>query len=166
MRSQALLELVQHGQVAAAFPGTRAVGRCGDDLLEPRAVEGRHDRGGGGALLRVGIPAGIAILERGDVVVMYLEGGRSRTGELGTARPGLGRLALETGVPVVPVAIFGSERTRNWRRLQFPKVTVRFGEPVRFDQIAEPDREQSQYASDQVFARVRELWEGLRAAGR
>jgi 1-acyl-sn-glycerol-3-phosphate acyltransferase len=108
-----------------------------------------------------------AILARGDVVVMYLEGGRSRSGELGTARPGVGRLALETGVPVVPVAIVGSERARNWKRLQFPKVTVRFGAPVQFDRLAEPPtRDQAQWASEQVFERIRGLWAQVRASGR
>lgn len=106
------------------------------------------------------------ILERGDVVVMYLEGGRSRTGELGTPRPGVGRLALETGVPVVPVALLGSEKARNWKRLRFPKVSVRFGAPVRFDAIAGPTRDQSQHASEQVFERIRGLWAQARAAGR
>ena len=42
------------------------------------------------------------ILARGDIVVMYAEAGRSRTGELGKPRHGLGRLALESGAPVVP----------------------------------------------------------------
>src|SRR5436305_3080434 len=76
-----------------------------------------------------------AILGRGDMVLMYLEGGRSRSGELGEARPGVGRLALETGVPAVPVAIYASQGARNWKRLQFPKVTVQFGDPVRFDVV-------------------------------
>ena len=108
-----------------------------------------------------------AILARGDVVVMYLEGGRSRTGELGTPRPGVGRLALETGVPVVPVAIVGSEKTRNWKRGQFPKVSVRFGAPVRFDQLAEePTKDQAQYASEQVFERIRGLGRDAKKSGR
>jgi 1-acyl-sn-glycerol-3-phosphate acyltransferase len=108
-----------------------------------------------------------AILDRGDIVVMYLEGGRSRTGELGTPRPGVGKLALETGVPVVPVAIVGSEKTRNWKRGQFPKVSVRFGAPVRFDALAEePTRDQSQYASEQVFERIRSMWTAMRDSPR
>lgn len=106
------------------------------------------------------------ILARGDIVVMYVEGGRSRSGELGIPRPGVGRLALETGVPVVPVGIVGSEKARNWKRLQFPKVSVRFGAPVRFDAIEAPTRDQAQYASEQVFERIRSLWRDLRAAGR
>src|SRR3954452_16150755 len=62
-----------------------------------------------------------AVLDRGNVVGMYAEGGRSRSGALGEPKPGLGRLALESGVPVVPTAIAGSAKVRNWRRLQFPK---------------------------------------------
>ena len=65
-----------------------------------------------------------AVLGRGDIVVMYAEAGRSRTGELGEPRPGIGRLALESGAAVVPTAITGSEKARNWKRLQFPKVTA------------------------------------------
>ena len=70
-----------------------------------------------------------AVLARGDIVVMYCEGGRSRSGELGEAKPGIGRLALESGAAVVPTAIAGSEKARNWKKGQFPKVTVQFGDP-------------------------------------
>ena len=67
-----------------------------------------------------------SVLERGGVVAMYCEGGRSRTGKVGDeARPGIGRLALQSGAPVVPVAILGSHQVRNWKRLKFPRVTVR-----------------------------------------
>jgi 1-acyl-sn-glycerol-3-phosphate acyltransferase len=107
-----------------------------------------------------------AVLARGDVVVMYAEAGRSRSGELGKPRHGLGRLALESGAPVVPTAIAGSERARNWKRLQFPKVTVQFGEPIRFERVAEPTKDQAQEASELVFDRVRVLHGPLRTEGR
>ena len=85
------------------------------------------------------------ILDRGGAVVMYCEGGRSRTGKLADeAKPGIGRLALESGAPVVPVAILGSHQVRNWKRLQFPKVTIQYGEPFKFARIADPTREQQQ----------------------
>jgi 1-acyl-sn-glycerol-3-phosphate acyltransferase len=106
------------------------------------------------------------ILDRGDMVLMYLEGGRSRTGDLGEARPGVGRLALESGVPVVPVAIFGSQNARNWKKLQFPKVTVQFGDPIRFEQVEQPTREQAQAASELVFEDVQRLYYGLQQHGR
>jgi len=107
-----------------------------------------------------------AVLARGDIVVMYAEAGRSRSGELNKPRHGLGRLALESGAPVVPTAIAGTERVRNWRRLQFPKVTVQFAEPVRFEQVAAPTREQGQAASETVFERVRVMHGRLRKEGR
>jgi 1-acyl-sn-glycerol-3-phosphate acyltransferase len=106
------------------------------------------------------------ILARGDVIVMYAEAGRSRTGELGTPRPGLGRLALESGAAVVPAAIAGSERARNWKRMQFPKVTVQFGRPLRFERVEDPTREQAQTASEQVFDRVKTMHSRLVREGR
>ncbi len=69
-----------------------------------------------------------AILARGGAITMYCEGGRSRDGKLAEhAKAGIGRIALETGAPIVPIAIHGSSKIRNWKRLQFPKVT----DPVR-----------------------------------
>jgi len=107
-----------------------------------------------------------AILARGGIVVMYCEGGRSRTGELGEPRPGIGRLALESGAPVVPVAIAGSERVRDWKRLRFPKVSVHFGDPLRFERVEAPVRDQAQAASEEIFSRVQLLWRELREKGR
>jgi 1-acyl-sn-glycerol-3-phosphate acyltransferase len=106
------------------------------------------------------------VLARGDIVVMYAEAGRSRSGELGKPRHGIGRLALESGAPVVPTAIAGTERARNWKRLQFPKVTVQFAEPICFEQVPEPTKEQAQAASEMVFERVRVLHGRLRTEGR
>src|SRR6202035_4474644 len=82
------------------------------------------------------------ILQRGGAVVMYCEGGPSRNGVLtDKANPRIGRLALESGVPVVPVAILGSYQVRNWKKLQFPKVTIQFGEPFRFELVEHATRE-------------------------
>ena len=106
------------------------------------------------------------ILGRGDLVLMYPEGGRSRSGELGEPKRGLGRLALESGAPVVPTAIVGTQKARNWRRLSFPKVTVLYGDPVRFERIEDPTPEQQQEAAQLVFDRVKALYDGLREGGR
>jgi len=106
------------------------------------------------------------ILERGGCLLMYPEGGRSRTGGLREPRPGIGRIALQSGVPVIPVAIHGSLAVRKWRKLRFPKVTVQFGEPMTFDVVAEPTREQQLDVATQVFMRVREMYDRLDAHGR
>jgi 1-acyl-sn-glycerol-3-phosphate acyltransferase len=98
------------------------------------------------------------ILERGGAIGMYCEGGRTRNGQLAAeAKPGIGRLALESGAPVVPVAILGSHQVRNWKRLQFPRVTVRYGEPFKFDVVAHPTREQQQDVADYILERIRHL---------
>ncbi len=108
-----------------------------------------------------------AILDRGSCVLMYCEGGRSRTGELGEPRAGVGRIALESGgVPVIPCAIHGSLGVRKWRKLRFPKVTVQFGEPMRFPQVIDPTKEQALEASREVFEKVREMYGALEERGR
>ncbi len=106
------------------------------------------------------------ILDDGGVVCMYCEGGRSRSGELATkAKPGIGRLALQTGATIVPVAIHGSAKVRNWKRLQFPKITVQYGEPFRFEQLDGATRSQHQAVADQVFAEITALYARLDAEG-
>jgi 1-acyl-sn-glycerol-3-phosphate acyltransferase len=107
-----------------------------------------------------------SILDHGGVVLMYAEGGRSRSKELGQPKPGLGRLALESGVPVVPVAIHGSEHVREAKRGVLPKVTVHFGSPVTYSRVEHPTKEQSQEVAEQVFDRVRTMYEALTKQGR
>jgi 1-acyl-sn-glycerol-3-phosphate acyltransferase len=109
----------------------------------------------------------LKILEDGGCVAMYCEGGRSRTGRIGdVARPGIGRLALESGAMIVPVAVHGSSRVRNWRRLQFPTVTVQYGEPFRYERVEEATRDQQQTVADEILNEIRGLYEGLDAVGR
>jgi 1-acyl-sn-glycerol-3-phosphate acyltransferase len=107
-----------------------------------------------------------AILARGGCVVMYPEGGRSRTGELAErARPGIGRLALQSGASVVPVGIHGSQGVRNWKRLRFPLVTVHYGEPIVFPVEPAPGRDRQQAVADQIFAEIKRLYAELAEPG-
>jgi 1-acyl-sn-glycerol-3-phosphate acyltransferase len=107
------------------------------------------------------------ILANGGTVAMYAEGGRSRTGKLSeSVRPGIGRLALQSGATVVPVAIHGSSKVRNWKRLQFPKVTILYGDPIRWEAIEEPTREQQQHVANAIFTEFRALYDQLDAVGR
>jgi 1-acyl-sn-glycerol-3-phosphate acyltransferase len=107
-----------------------------------------------------------SILDRGGCVLMYAEGGRSRSHKLGEPKPGIGRLALESGVPVVPAAIHGSKSVRSWKHLVFPKVTIQYGEPICFDAVAHPDRDQQMAASQEIFDQVRTLYAALDEQGR
>jgi 1-acyl-sn-glycerol-3-phosphate acyltransferase len=107
-----------------------------------------------------------SILRRGGSVLMYAEGGRSRSGDLGEPKRGVGKLALESGAPVVPVAIHGSAHVRGWKRFRFPKVTVQYGEPLSFPVKAEPSREEQQQVANQVFDHVRAMYVALEEKGR
>jgi 1-acyl-sn-glycerol-3-phosphate acyltransferase len=108
-----------------------------------------------------------AILDRGNTMAMYAEGGRSRTGEPGRkAKRGIGRLALLSGAPVVPVAIIGSSHVRNWKRGQFPRVRVYYGEPFAYERVEAPTRDQEQAVADAIFAKVLELYEAATAGSR
>jgi 1-acyl-sn-glycerol-3-phosphate acyltransferase len=107
------------------------------------------------------------ILERGGCVAMYCEGARSRDGKLAArAKPGIGKLALETGAAVVPVAIYGSAKVRNWRRGEFPKVTVQYGDPIRWEQVQTPTRDQQMAVAADIFGEIKVLHAGLESLGR
>jgi 1-acyl-sn-glycerol-3-phosphate acyltransferase len=106
------------------------------------------------------------ILDRGEMLLIYIEGGRSRSGELGEPKRGVGQLALESGAPVVPVAIHGSAGVRRWRRFRFPKVTVQFGEPLSFPVEESPSRERQLEVAGEVFDKVRPMYTRLDEQGR
>ena len=102
-----------------------------------------------------------AILARGDVVLLFCEGTRVRPGPLGRPRRGVGRLALESGAPVVPVAVLGTEAVRDGWRIRPHRVRVRLGPAVRFPRVADADRALSTAVTEHVWARVRLQWEWL-----
>ncbi|HEV2998734.1 MAG TPA: hypothetical protein VGX16_06460, partial [Solirubrobacteraceae bacterium] len=68
--------------------------------------------------------------------------------------------------PVVPIAIHGSSRIRNWKRLKFPEVTVQYGEALRWERVEDPTREQQQAVADEILAAIRGLYAGLEEHGR
>jgi 1-acyl-sn-glycerol-3-phosphate acyltransferase len=103
------------------------------------------------------------ILRQGEMLLVYAEGGRSRSGELGSPKRGIGRIALESGAAVVPVAIHGSETVRRWKRFRFPKVRVQFGEPIAFAVERSPGKERQLEVATEIFDRVREMYGELDA---
>ena len=108
-----------------------------------------------------------AILDRGGAIAMYCEGSRSRDGGLSDRpKPGIGRLALGSGAPIVPVAIHGSSKVRNWRRGEFPKVTIQFGDPIRYEAVPSPTRDQQMAVAEEIFGEIKVMYSGLETLGR
>lgn len=102
-----------------------------------------------------------AIVRRGDCVVVFPEGTRVRSGPLGAPRRGVGRLALQTGAPVVPVAVIGTEGVRRGWCIRPRKVRLRVGRPLRFP-LSQPATPGVAAAMTQrIWACVSLQWEWL-----
>lgn len=92
------------------------------------------------------------LLKRKKVLVIFPEGTRSKTHTLARAHAGLGMIALRAGVPVIPVAIYGSEHA--WRRFN-AHVTIEYGEPVLLKPAGDKiTRNDIAAATDEIMQRI------------
>jgi long-chain acyl-CoA synthetase len=73
------------------------------------------------------------VLEGGDSVLIFPEGRRTETGEIGPFRPGIGMIASRLDVPVVPVRLEGLDRVLHpsWKMARPGRARVAFGAPMR-----------------------------------
>jgi 1-acyl-sn-glycerol-3-phosphate acyltransferase len=91
-----------------------------------------------------------------DLLGLFVEGTRQKTGVPGEAKSGAAMVAIQEGVPVVPAAIHGSQYWR-WNRAP---VSVAFGEPMRFDEHPRNGRGYKQ-ATAEIQEEILQLWRFL-----
>ncbi len=86
----------------------------------------------------------VQALERGESVVMFPEGTRSKTGKPQKPKSGIGFLVYKTGVPVLPVKIEGTFRMAFFGK----KIRITFGKPIHLkkDDALEPKAQYKQFA--------------------
>ena len=109
----------------------------------------------GGAASEAALRTGLKVLRRGELLGLYPEGTRSPDGRLYRGKTGVARMALEVGVPVVPVGLVGmfalQPAGRRWPKLG--KVEVRIGRPLDFSRYAglEGDRFVLRSITDEIM---------------
>jgi 1-acyl-sn-glycerol-3-phosphate acyltransferase len=119
------------------------------------------DRAGGKASERA-LATGLRVLADGRLLGIYPEGTRSPDGRLYRGHTGVGRLALESGAPVIPIAMMATFELmppgRLWPRLRF-RPGVRFGEPLDFSRYAglESDPLVLRAVTDEIMYALMEL---------
>ncbi len=107
------------------------------------------------------IRAATDVVNEGNMLVMFPEGTRSRTGGLTKGHPGTALIALRTGAPIIPVAVTGTEKiTWPWifiKPLSIPHVKVTLGEPFTLPPVEKIDSAAASEATKLIMRKIAEL---------
>ena len=101
------------------------------------------------------------VVERGGTVCIFPEGTRIRSGSLADPKRGVGRLALETGAPVLPTAVIGTEHVRRGWKIRPRRVRVRLGRAIRFPRATEPSQALAEKVTQRIWPNVLLQWEAM-----
>ena len=112
----------------------------------------------GGRRSEAALITGLQVLAEGKCLGIYPEGTRSPDGRLYKGRTGIARLAIESGAPIVPVAMFNTEKIQPTGQVipNIQRVGMTFGEPMYFDGDS-TDQAYLRVVTDQIMNRIQEL---------
>jgi len=107
------------------------------------------------------LDAALDLLKAGQLFGIYPEGTRSPDGRLYRGRTGVGYLALNSGAPVIPVAMIGTERILPpGHRVPRPgRIEIRIGQPLSFDELRDQPAgaRQRRAVTDEVVQAIQKL---------
>ncbi|MFL6014380.1 MAG: lysophospholipid acyltransferase family protein [Gaiellaceae bacterium] len=98
-----------------------------------------------------------AAVRGGDVLGLFVEGTRQRSGRPGEAKPGAAMVAIQEDVPVLPAAIYG---TQYWKPGNFAPCSLAYGEPMHFEGLPKNGRGYKE-ATAELEARIHGLFDWL-----
>jgi len=101
----------------------------------------------------------ISLLNQNNAIILFPEGTRSRDGELGKAKEGVGMLAMRTKSDIIPVYISGTRKIRR-AILRKPRVQIKFGHRIyleKYSQLKIDDRARYQQISNDTLEEIRRL---------
>ncbi|MBI5207958.1 MAG: 1-acyl-sn-glycerol-3-phosphate acyltransferase [Candidatus Firestonebacteria bacterium] len=111
------------------------------------------------------IKTSIDILNRGELLLMFPEGTRSKTGELLPAQPGSALIALKSNATIVPAFISGSEKVlpKGAKMIRLKKITVYFGKSFNLEKYknAIDSKENYKIIGEEIMKRIAELKDGI-----
>ena len=100
----------------------------------------------------------VQVVRRGQALVMFPEGTRSRTGSMGRGHPGTAMVALRTGAPILPVAVTGTEVVRLPRAFLHPfrrtRVRLVVGEPFFLPSVGRARAEDFDCCTDIIMSHI------------
>jgi 1-acyl-sn-glycerol-3-phosphate acyltransferase len=115
----------------------------------------------GGAASAASLNAGMDVLTSGGLLGIYPEGTRSPDTRLYRGKVGVARLALQAGVPVIPVAMIGTDKVQpiGKRLPNIRRIGMIFGEPVDFSQYRDQaeDRTVQRKVTDEIMTHLMRL---------
>jgi 1-acyl-sn-glycerol-3-phosphate acyltransferase len=97
------------------------------------------------------------VVRSGKALGLFVEGTRQRSGVPGPVQPGAAMVAIQEGVPVIPVAVHGSQ---NWKIGSFKPVSVAWGTPITFEGLPKGGRGYRE-ASETIQVEIRKLFDWL-----
>lgn len=112
----------------------------------------------GGRRSEAALITGLKVLAEGKCLGIYPEGTRSPDGRLYKGRTGIARLAIESGAPVIPVAMFNTEKIQPTGTVvpKVMRVEMIFGEPMYFEGDS-TDLQHLRDVTDKIMASIQEM---------